>query len=61
MKDDEDIQGFLEDLGLTSIPGYAIKDEEMVEGIEEAGLGFGLDVFAPEPDSDLIGDEATLA
>jgi hypothetical protein len=61
MEEDKNIEGFLEDPGLASVPGYAIEDEEMVEGIEEVGLGFGLDVFTPESDGELVRHEPALA
>ena len=61
IEEDEDLEGFLEDLGLAAVAGYAIEDEEMVEGIEEVGLGLGLDVFTPESDGELIGHEPALA
>lgn len=57
----EDIEGFVQDFGLRPISGQAIEYEEMVGGIKEAGLGFGLDVFAPETDGELVGDEPALA
>ena len=61
VEEGEDFEGFLEDFGLAAVSGDAIEHEEVLEGVEDAGLGFGFDVLAPEADGEFVGDELALA
>jgi hypothetical protein len=61
VQDHEDIEGFGKDLGLLPVARDAVQDEEILIGLELAGLGVGADVVVPELDGKLVGDELSLA
>jgi hypothetical protein len=61
VEDGDDVDGIGEHAGLSGVSGDAVEDESIGFRSEVADLGFGMDIFAPEPDGELIGHELSAA